>query len=44
MMVYIVTLRILESYHLEFSPNRSVYSQQVLPLARELVTHHLNTK
>jgi len=44
MMVYIVTLRILESYHLEFSSTKSVYSQEVLPLAKELLTHHLHSQ
>ena len=46
MMVYIVTLKILESYHLQFQSHsrkgESIYSQQCIPLARELFGYHLN--
>lgn len=46
--IYIVILKILESYHLEFSSpctssKRSTYEKHFLPLAIELYEHHVNS-
>lgn len=46
--IYIVVLKILESYHLEFgnlcsSSKRSTYEKHFLPLAIELYENHVNS-
>ena len=46
--IYIVILKILESYHLEFGSHHnqtkpSTYEKRFIPLAIELYEHHVNS-